>query len=632
MHDLEKIQSVAIHPAIGIARVGNSPNEYFFGPEVPGPHPDDPRRFRDPVGRIKRQAARFRVFGLDADGRVIREITAADGEVHWAVHVANNKAAWYRFDQALDIPASKGEISGVPAIASARRNADVTGADRDQLVIDPGQRVISGRNVNAHGKKDKYAFDSGTFYGRSVYLGELRTDADGHLIFLGGRGLSQYKDPDQENPPVPGFANNPGWHDDTSDGPVNATVKLNNGKELTATGAWVIVAPPNYAPGIEAFITGYDQVFEVATELDPSHKADTVRFYQDIYPLLRRLTLNQWVNAGLARDNGWGSPSDFTYENLIQRLSDPGDNSRPLRQAIFSMFRNPDYEVMEANEYPQVYGDAVTLDINTTDPREWMAILPFQSENLERWAAGDFEADPPPDRCEWDRMTPAERAAGLDRAALAETTGGPYHPGCEFTWPMRQKIMYAAPFRLKRRASPACDYGDQLTSSIALAPGGPLDGSDPGDVTRWMACPWQTDTSSCLSGYKAFSGEYLPTFWPARVPNDILTEESYKILMDRRATIEQKEKAFSLMERKKWLRDIVYTDSYPAQRISTPNPRAKFITDWDKVGIVVRQPGPKDTPLFPGSVWVETGRSLTLDEPAVIEEHLFTGRSLMSQR
>ena len=58
----DEIESVAIYPSIGVARVGNSPDEFFFGPEVPGAEPIDPERFRDRKGRIKRQAARFRAL------------------------------------------------------------------------------------------------------------------------------------------------------------------------------------------------------------------------------------------------------------------------------------------------------------------------------------------------------------------------------------------------------------------------------------------------------------------------------------------------------------------------------------------------------------------------------------------
>ena len=57
---LDTIVRAAIHPAIGIARVGNSQelDGYFVGPEVS----DQPAlalgAYKDQVGAIKRQAAR----------------------------------------------------------------------------------------------------------------------------------------------------------------------------------------------------------------------------------------------------------------------------------------------------------------------------------------------------------------------------------------------------------------------------------------------------------------------------------------------------------------------------------------------------------------------------------------------
>ncbi|PON12871.1 hypothetical protein C2W62_37345 [Candidatus Entotheonella serta] len=64
-------------------------------------------------------------------------------------------------------------------------------------------------------------------------------------------------------------------------------------------------------------------------------------------------------------------------------------------------------------------------------------------------------------------------------------------------------MMYAndTPFRIKRRAQAQEDYGIAISQAIVLAEGGPLDGSSPGDITKWMAVPWQSDTSSCLSAY-----------------------------------------------------------------------------------------------------------------------------------
>ena len=83
-----RITRVAIHPAVGIARVGNSRDSFFFGPEVPGILPHARGGFKDNNGAVARQAARFRVFGFDRQGRVVRELTARDGEITWRVEVA----------------------------------------------------------------------------------------------------------------------------------------------------------------------------------------------------------------------------------------------------------------------------------------------------------------------------------------------------------------------------------------------------------------------------------------------------------------------------------------------------------------------------------------------------------------
>ena len=74
-----------IHPAIGIARLGDSPGEFCISPEKPASLPiacDDqgnPRlspdgqsevtvtKFKDAAGRIKRQAARFQIYVYDED-------------------------------------------------------------------------------------------------------------------------------------------------------------------------------------------------------------------------------------------------------------------------------------------------------------------------------------------------------------------------------------------------------------------------------------------------------------------------------------------------------------------------------------------------------------------------------------
>src|SRR5262249_45869254 len=55
-------------------------------------------------------------------------------------------------------------------------------------------------------------------------LGELRSDADGRLIVIGGMGQSDFDPVGPET--ISEFANNDGWFDDMSDGPVQAELTI----------------------------------------------------------------------------------------------------------------------------------------------------------------------------------------------------------------------------------------------------------------------------------------------------------------------------------------------------------------------------------------------------------------------
>ena len=85
---MEEITKYAIYPPIGIARVGNSPDEWFIGPETPGSCNPPHGGYKDGSGRIKRQAARFRIYGLGPDGKAIQELTARDAKIRWTVHLS----------------------------------------------------------------------------------------------------------------------------------------------------------------------------------------------------------------------------------------------------------------------------------------------------------------------------------------------------------------------------------------------------------------------------------------------------------------------------------------------------------------------------------------------------------------
>ena len=157
------------------------------------------RLLKDAQGRIKRQAARFRLFGYDSKGKLVKEITSKDASICWTAHLANKKAAWKRF------------VGLNPN--SPLRNASVT--DRKSLLIDPGPRSLSGPNKTA-------SFDTGTFLGSVVPLGEMRTDRQGRLLVLGGFGNAGSPIHAPFDAPGNDFANRDGWYDDVCDGDVRA--------------------------------------------------------------------------------------------------------------------------------------------------------------------------------------------------------------------------------------------------------------------------------------------------------------------------------------------------------------------------------------------------------------------------
>jgi hypothetical protein len=574
------IVRAAIHPGIGVARVGDSPDEFFLGPEVPPPSRPPDGGYRDRSGALKRQAARFRIYGFNEHGAIVAELTAANADVRWTVHLANRKAAWYAFDIALDIP---------EATPAPRRNASFTGERRDALVIDPGPRTIAGRNEGGA------VFDSGRFLDTPVYLGELRTDENGRLVVVGGRGVS--------GTPFPGntlttFGNNDGWYDDTSDGPVTAEVSV-GGRRIPVDPAWVVVAPPNYAPDIVSLQPMSEVMFE-ASVLPWQPAPPRPSFKEQILPLLRRFSELQWVNYGFHIVFGAGASYDFFKRSYIEELSNPSKAHAELRNHIYSNFRDPAATLPDAHAWPRYYGDAMPLD---SSPRSQLAITQTLYGFLQQWAHGQFIADYDGD----PHQTPIAQIEGfpldeqprtLDTTAMLFCLGGPFHPGCEMTWPMRHPSMYSGPFRLRHRSprEPLVDYGEMLTPAQAVSEStGPLTRSGPGDITRWMALPWQADTASCRAGYETAIDAYLPTFWPARVPNHVLTEADYATATN--ATAPRQERLAAFNRRATWYRWL--NGAYL-------NQITEMITVFHRFGIVEQRAGVENDPDLPARMFVES--------------------------
>ncbi|MCU7820782.1 LodA/GoxA family CTQ-dependent oxidase [Kitasatospora sp. DSM 101779] len=588
---LDEVVRAAIHPAIGIARVGNSPEEFYLAPEVPDPLPEEPGFYKDASGAVKREVARFRVYGYNARGEVVAELTPDNADIRWTAHLANKKAAWYQFQLALDIP------DAALAKPAELRNKDITGDLRRDLVIDPGAIGISGRSVSG----PDFHFRRGTFMGKEVYLGELRTDEDGRLLVFGGFGASA----SYNGVPVHTYANNDGWHDDVADGPVTAEVTV-GGRGVPVDPAWVLVGPPNYAPALKGIRTLHDLLFDVFVGTGALPFPEKVSFTRHIAPVLQRFCDHQWVNHGFAGFYGHQGLAPFVTPEAMQRLSSTSPGRRALRRQVFNALRDFGRDGGSPVPWPWLYGDGMAVPPRT--PLQHMALSPTQYRMFQYWADGEFEDDwGSPDVRPVHRLADlpaAEQPAALDRAALDFCLADAFHPGCEVTWPIRHASMYMAPFRIRHRSPdrPEPSYGTVLTPETALSVNGPLYAQGPGDLSRWMAVPWQTDTASCRSGYElALSPRhdpYLPTFWPARVPNHVLTEEDYRVVVDESRPLDERTEAFE--RRAVWLRGL---KGQNAEQLN------QMIDDWYRLGIVEVRDGVAG---FPDRIQVESAPSIDL--------------------
>lgn len=576
----EKIVSAKIHPAIGVARIGNS-LEYFIGPETITPELTMAGQSRDEAGALKRQAARFRIFGYNAAGQAVRELTEKEARITWNVHVANRKAEWFRFIVAMDLPEAK-DLSVI------RRNASIK--NRKSLVIDPGMKRISGVQTNS------IELNGGKFMGLPVSLGELRTDEEGRLLFLSALGKAESPqntavfNPDD----VDTFNNADGWYDDTCDGPVRASVWL-NGKSLPVESAWVVVAPPNYAPNVIGWRTLYDLLQDTYISAGAIPTPQTTSFKNDIYPILRRLSGLQWVNKGIAVVHGKGQAIDFENPEFIKKLASGGISPADLqmRQGFYNLFRTLGQNALNGRLLPALYGDA--YGFSQTSPSRNFIVNGTIALHLQRWAKGAFIND-------WSAenrsvLNAQEQASMLDRAALHFCLADAFHPGCELTWPMRHMSMYSSPFRIKTR-KPGLrqpDYGPLMNNQNLFTANGPLNEQGPGDLTKWMAMPWQGDTVFCRSGYEPKFDPYILTYWPARVPNHVLSEADYRAVMDMSLPREQRLQIFN--KRVFWVRNL---------KGSAAQQMLQMVREFGQMGVIEARPGIPDDQDFPAIMFVES--------------------------
>lgn len=508
-----------IHPAIGIARLGNDTTSFFLGPEIPGAGPVGADSgvgtpvtggpfsgFKTAASTVKRQAQRFYIFLHPAAGPPI-EANLNNPQVKsivWNVHLANKKARFFPFNGQQGN--SAGSVYTPPPPPIRPRN---DGESPLNTIIDPGKPLsISGKS---QGPK-KIDFRMGGQWpihkqtGKVVIglLGELFTDSAGRLVVLGGRGTTRpFSDPPRQ---LRNYANNDGWLDDVSDGFVSATVTMQNGFVAVARSSWILVGPPDFAPDVRHVVTLYDTLWDVAAnnpsipipnlpmfQQEPLVRLSTIRSNKaayrphlsaDITPFMQAVVDQAEVVKGITH----GMPKAALASNAdggVTAFLRPPAGNRVFNLALGSM--------------PFLYGDdAVT---NPRSNHAALSVTASQFLNLERWRDGKFDNPPLP-----TTVTPE----GLDRAALEACVGGAFSPGIEVSWMIRNPNLFEAPFRLK-------PVGTVLNP--AMTP--PLK-IEPGLFSQQMALPWQADFYSCADG-PAPDGTPTPTYawWPANRPIDV---------------------------------------------------------------------------------------------------------------
>lgn len=519
-----------IHPAIGIARVGNSPDEFYLAPEslaelpiacsangTPQTKDKEYQRvttFKDAQQRIKKQAARFTIYVYDdqnPNGRPIKPGDEVIGvgsrgklvDIEWTVWLANKKASWYQFDQ---LEGEHGYQSDHPL-----RNASITDPDERTklLIIDPGPQSINCTQKReaefAKGKNPNYAqtFPPPLQPHSIDTLGKIMTNDQNELVVLGGNGYSGSFLQGPGEPKIEAYANNDGWFDDTSDGPVYAKLIFADERDnqyryaAVQDPSWVIVGYPRYVPQIADMITledlltdvniqqfGTNQLMYGEAPFDGSKKVDTATeegledwrinprkqwnedfypyFYRDVWPILKRPNQMQWVSNIVMASNlpHYTGPRGTFDESILSvppnTEADPELRKRNemYRKRIYAMLRQPEERNIFRNKkhpnsqnynyllMPLLAGDN---PITNSIPSKFLVLTETQLFILKQWAAGKFINE----KLENIQPEPVPKPAQLDSGVISNIIGGAFCPGGEVSWIMRNPAIYSKPYRIK---------------------------------------------------------------------------------------------------------------------------------------------------------------------------------------
>lgn len=420
----------AVYPPIGIARLGNSPDKFFIGSEqsdslgveIQADGSESPvTDFKDRNYRMKRQASRFHIFEIP-DNAPPRPANLPNGAtVKWKVHLVNKKDAVYRDNLPPQNP----------------QTVRINPARNNHVISAVGE--VEGAEI-----EDPVVLE-GSYESHLVRLGHILTDTQQRLVVLGGSGRSE--SPFDPPASIADFYTNPDWFDDVADGPVTATISIPQQPPIEATPAWVITAPPDFAPSTLGVVTLYDVMYQLALN-SGWISADALYFDSDIRPIIQRA-------AGLRHVSGISVWPQISQD--WDRLGNSNASERRLRSRTANLVKQVETSLM-----------AFSL-------MDWMKVA------LDKWVAGNFSSGIRPN------ISPSEK---LTRSALDGTVGQGFFPGIEGGINLTDPSIYLSDpfdFRLDPRMIEA------------------------GDVTALMALPWQADFLKCAGAWwPAQRPDYAP--------------------------------------------------------------------------------------------------------------------------
>jgi hypothetical protein len=412
-----------IHPSMGMARIGQSKDWYFLGPEIPrflqeqypnlrhAPSPlrhpatanpaavqPDQGNYRDKSDKkqIMPQAARFRVFayiynGEERDPYKVVEVTSADADIEWKVELANVKSVKMTADgKKVDPNKPEGNLSTKSFSPTANSKDCQVGSlpnlawlkletEKDAALL-ANQQPATGAEGKPTGRLHVIGNEG------NVNGGALKTKS-GDLTLTG------------EYP----FLYQDEWYDSAADGPVQATVELHDSftqrfpdakylvprqkdplplppdKKVEALSAWVVVNLPDYLPDMGHFVSLWDLALSQAwlyvafgdatPVVGQHHLAVSPRevvtygfydYYLHIHPQLGLFSDLAYV-SGQARAGSGSTPASFTTGNTVRGKLSADSGGGSIKIAVSDALR---IKAASLGQFPF----SVLLTQDTADP------------------------------------------------------------------------------------------------------------------------------------------------------------------------------------------------------------------------------------------------------------------------